>query len=118
MAPSSIRFVATGPAGGRYPAQTELSLGSVSQSQTSSLAALLDQLEGKVSREILEEVRNFAFVVETSPRDELPLLLVQLEVLVSITSDRIESAVEKGELPATALDLLRRKSLRRKSVRP
>ena len=62
----------------------------MSQSRTSSLADLLDQLEGKVSHEILEEVRNFAFVVETSPRDELPLLLVQLEALVSITSDRIE----------------------------
>ena len=93
-------------------------MGSVSQSRTSSLADLLDQLEGRVSHEILEEVRNFAFVVETSPRDELPLLLVQLEALVSITGDRIESAVEKGELPATALDLLRRKSLRSKGVRP
>lgn len=90
----------------------------MSQTKTSSLADLLDQLEGKVSEEILEEVRNFAFVVETSPRDELPLLLVQLETLVSMTSDRIEAAVEKGALPDTALDLLRRKSLRRKSVRP
>ena len=90
----------------------------MSPTETSSLADLLDQLEGKVSDEILEEVRNFAFVVETSPRAELPLLLVQLEVLVSITSDRIEAAVEKGELADVTLDLLRRKSRRRKSVRP
>ena len=90
----------------------------VSPTETSSLANLLDQLEGTVSDEILEEVRNFAFMVETSPRDELPLLLVQLEVLVSITSDRIEAAVEKGELGDATLDLLRRKSHRRKSVRP
>ena len=88
----------------------------MSPSRPSSLADLLDQLEGKVSAEVLEELRNFAFVVETSPRDELPLLLVQLETLVSMTSDRIETAVEKGELPASALDLLRRKSLRRQGV--
>ena len=88
------------------------------QSKTSSLADFLDQLEGKVSDEVLEEIRNFAFVVETSPRDELPLLLVQLETLVSITSDRIEAAVEKGELAATTLDLLRRRSLRGKGGQP
>ena len=89
----------------------------MSPTKTSSLANLLDQLEGKVSAEILEEIRNFAFVVETSPRDELPLLLVQLEVLVSMTSDRIETAVEKGELGDATLDLLRRRSHRRKSMR-
>ena len=89
-----------------------VSFGSVSNSQTSSLADLLDRLEGRVSEEVLEEVRSFAFVVETAPREELPLLLVQLETLVGITSDRIESAVEKGELPSAARDLLRRKSQR------